>query len=115
MNHRLRSELNLLELMVYKTKNQHRRTWVYKKLVLLNRLLNREPWDIERILTCCRELYILATSNLEMGHFIGYTCVILGICARIHFLISKETKDKENPKENESNIIDDIFGCDDIN
>lgn len=91
----------LLKKIIYKTKNQHGNTLLYRRLNQLKRFVGRyiKHNHILKIKELCENVFILATSNIEMKHFIGLSLVAMGICARIYFLIEKI----------ESEIIDDIF------
>ncbi|KAM0687853.1 hypothetical protein COBT_000897 [Conglomerata obtusa] len=109
-------EYIILNKFLYRIKNEHKSTMIYRKLKHLQRLLNpclctEKISRIEKCEICCLDLYVLATSNIVMGHYIGYTYIILGMCARFSFLLNKikvknESGDSTNSKRNE---IDSIF------
>ncbi|KAG0439259.1 Ribonuclease MRP protein subunit rmp1 [Dictyocoela muelleri] len=100
---KIECEYWLIKKIIYKTKNQHANTLIYRRLNQLKRLLKKyiEQNQISNIKEICEKVFILATSNIEMEHHVGFSLVIIGICARIYMLIENE----------ESEIIDDIFGC----
>lgn len=69
-------------------KKQYGSFWIYKKMQHLSKLL-----DKDRLLSieCCEELYILCSSNFSLGHFISLTVVVMGICARLRFLLERQS------------------------
>ncbi|AFM98447.1 hypothetical protein EHEL_060750 [Encephalitozoon hellem ATCC 50504] len=88
----LKEELEILRLVIYKSKNGHRGSKLFRKLVHLKRLsqsflLNRVKSKREEIRRVSEELYVLATSNIPEGHLISYTLIVLGLCSRIHYLV----------------------------
>lgn len=91
-NLKLIEELEALRLVVYKSKNGHRGSRLFRKLVHLKRLsqsflLNKVKSKKDEICRVSEELYILATSNIPEGHLISYTLIVLGLCSRIHYLV----------------------------
>lgn len=81
-----RNEVWLLRRLLYKTKNQHKSTWMYRKMRHLSKLLQKNRTGA---LKCCEELYVLCSANLALGHFVSLTVVIMGICARLRFLLPR--------------------------
>jgi hypothetical protein len=94
-------EVETARKIVYRAKNTHRATRIYQKLRLLVRLckklLETKAEDrVGSIIAVSQDLYILTTSNIALGEFIGYSLIILGICARIHYLVKEiEVQDRE--------------------
>lgn len=110
-------EKSLLDKFTYRIKNEHNSTMVYRKVVHLQRVLkkidkhNMTTSDLEKVQKCCMDLYVLSTSYIALGHYLGFTYIILGMCGRFHFLIGKLYV---NQKAKEVNInledeIDSIF------
>lgn len=81
-----RQEVWLLRRLLRKMKKQHGSFWMYKKMQHLSRLLDR---DKVLAVQCCEDLYILGSSNLSLGHFVSLTVVVMGICARLRFLLGR--------------------------
>lgn len=52
----------------------------------LSKLLRKNRTDA---LKCCEELYVLCSANLALAHFVSQTVVIMGICARLRFLLPR--------------------------
>lgn len=90
----LKKEYAILSLLINRTKKEHKNSLIFKKLKHLSKL--KQP---DKIKNCAMDLYILASSNFDQKHYLGFTYVIMGISARIWYLT------KENLDE-----IDDIFG-----
>lgn len=91
---KLSEEVETLGKVVYKSRNSHRPTKVFRKLVQLKRscisfLSDRSETKVNFICRICEDLYILATSNIPDGYFVGYTLIVLGMCSRIHYLIKE--------------------------
>lgn len=102
----LAKEVETLNRLIYRSKNQHKSSLLFRKMVHLKRLLNVNDLsrsDQIRITSCARDLYIIASSDLSMGFFIPLCLCVLGISARVFYLI-----DKCITKKNE-NKIDEIF------
>lgn len=59
---------------------------MYRKMRHLSKLLRR---DRAGALKCSEELYVLCSANLALGHFVSLTVVIMGICARLRFLLPR--------------------------
>lgn len=106
---RLKEEVEILKRVAYKAKNAHRPTKVFKKLVHLKRLCNSflsntVKSKVGPILKISEDLYVVATSNIPDGYFIGYTLIVLGMCSRIHYLVREVECTKEELDE-----IDEMF------
>ncbi|KAM0678151.1 hypothetical protein BDAP_001163 [Binucleata daphniae] len=107
-------EKEVLKKFVYRIKNEHKSTMIYRKIVHLHRLTRNT--DIEKITSlesqtiqrCCSDLYILATSYIALGHYLGFTYIVLGLCGRFHFLVGKLYYNKKQ-KLCDDNEIDAIF------
>jgi hypothetical protein len=105
-----RSEVETARKILYRAKNTHRVTRIYQKLRLLvklcNRFLERRMQDrASSIAAASQDLYVLTTSNIAIGEFVGYSLLILGICARIHYLVRKI----ESERSSEVDGIDALF------
>eukprot|EP00866_Antonospora_locustae_P001447 jgi/Antlo1/1447/2542 len=81
-----RNEVWLLRRLLYKIKNQYKSTWMFRKMRHLSKLLQKNSPDA---LKCCEELYVVCSANLALGHFVSLTIVIMGICARLRFLLPR--------------------------
>ncbi|KAM0671610.1 hypothetical protein CWI42_060790 [Ordospora colligata] len=106
---RFKAEVMILERVVYKSRNGHKGSRLFKKLVHVLRLCRmflaaRVQSKVYLVRKACEDLYILGTSNIPDGYFIGYTLVVLGISSRIHYLIAKL-----KCKEDQVDDIDDMF------
>lgn len=103
---KLDAEVKILDRLVYRSKNQHKSSLMLRKMICLKRVLRIETLSIKdkaRIGNCARDLYIVASANVCEGFFLPLCMCVLGVCARIFYLI-----EKCNPKQ-ESNKIDEIF------
>ncbi|CAD25441.1 hypothetical protein [Encephalitozoon cuniculi GB-M1] len=105
---KLAEELKTLDMVVYKSRNGHRGSKVFRELVHLKRLcrsflLKRTRSKRNEVLRMGEKLYILATSNIPDGYFVGYTLIVLGLCSRIHYLVS------EAECIEDANDIDEMF------
>jgi hypothetical protein len=114
----LREEAGVLRRLVYKSKNQHKNTIYFRKMVHLKRALGkvfraRTP-SLRRVAASdareiAAQLYIAASSNIPDGYFLGVTVLTLALAARIF-------RELDTPGEKETSIIsplqeiDDIFG-----
>ncbi|KAH9411253.1 hypothetical protein HK407_06g10830 [Ordospora pajunii] len=106
---KFRAEIVVLERVVYKSRNGHKSSRMFKKLVHVLRLCRmflaaRTKSKVHLVRKACEDLYIMATSNIPDGYFIGYTLVVLGISSRIHYLIAKTRY-----KDDQTDDIDDMF------
>jgi len=102
----LHKEAQILDSLIYRSKNQHKSSLILRKMTQLKRLLRISkltPAERSRIATCAKGLYTVASSSLAMGHFIPLSLCVLGASARIFYLIEK------CQVENERNAIDEIF------
>lgn len=100
---RLAAEVRLLDMVVYKSRNGHRGSLMFRKLVHLRRLchsflLSKAVSKRNKIRKVGEELYILGTSNIPDGHLIGYTLIVLGLCSRIHYSVG-EVECEEEPDD----------------
>lgn len=95
MNFFLKQELLIVKNLLYKLKHQHKSTLIYKRLKHLYRMAKKTD---RRALNCCENLYIACTSNLVLGHFVSLTVVIMGLCGRIWYLLSKNKEKKKIKK-----------------
>lgn len=70
---------------------------MYKKLKELYKMIKRKDsmCDIKRV---AADLYILSSSNVVIGHFIGYTYVIMGICAKVYCIADELEVDELSGK-----------------
>ncbi|ADM11681.1 uncharacterized protein Eint_060730 [Encephalitozoon intestinalis ATCC 50506] len=96
----LAEELKILEMVVYKSKNGHRGSRLFRELVHLKRLgnlflLDKSRSKRDKIRRVAEELYVLGTSNIPEGHLIGYTLIVLGLSSRIHYLAGGIRCDEE--------------------
>lgn len=111
----LENEYNLLKRMLYKSKNQHRRTFMYRKTKeLFRKIKKRESMSI--IKNVARDLYVLSSSNIPLGHFLGLTYVTMGISAKV-FCIAQELEGdehEEQKKESDSNEFVPLFNSKDF-
>ncbi|WUR04510.1 uncharacterized protein VNE69_09065 [Vairimorpha necatrix] len=102
----LKREIELTSKLYYKSKNQ------FKSSIILSRLnevrkrgkifLKNNTIKNKELLQCsCINLYISASSNYTLGHFIKFSIVLFGISSRIYTSVQcfSETIDE----------IDDIF------
>lgn len=99
-------EMELLSSLVYRSKNQHKSSLVLRKMAHLKRLLRisaMRPLAKDRILECCKRLYLASSSDLGMGFFIPLNLCVLAISARVFYLVS--SCQAEFPKTK----IDEIF------
>lgn len=94
-------ELWLINKIIYKSKNQLGNTLLYRRLNQLKRFLKRfiETKETHKLKECCENTFLVASSNIEIKHFIGLSLVVMGICARVYMLA----------EQSEINFIDDIF------
>lgn len=107
---RLQEEVDTLNRVVYKSRNAHRPAHIFRKLTHLKRLCSsflscRLESKRSAICRASEDLYILATSNIPDGYFVGYTLIILGICSRIHYL----ARDVECARLDEADDIGKMF------
>lgn len=99
-------EIEILSKLIYKSKNQHKSSLIYRKMTDIRRLIrkccipNLRDRDRNNILECAKNLYVYSSSELSMGFFIPLNLCILGVSARLFYLVSKI--DTINP-------IDEIF------
>lgn len=91
MDDALQQEVALLRRLLYRMKNQHRATWIYKKMQHLSRTVNK---DAVRAQAVCEDLYVLCTSSLALGHFVSLMTIVMGISARIRFLVRGRSDDE---------------------
>ncbi|ELQ75922.1 hypothetical protein THOM_1109 [Trachipleistophora hominis] len=108
----LENEYKLLKQLLYKSKNQHRRTLIYKKMKeLFKKIKKRESMCV--IKNVARGLYVLSSSNIVMGHFVGFTYVIMGISAKVYCIADEleidEIKEKRTNKS-DSDEMGNLFG-----
>lgn len=107
----LENEYKLIKQLLYKSKNQHRRTLIYRKMKeLFKKIKRREPMNV--IKNVSRDLYVLTSSNVPLGHFIGFTYVIMGISAKVYCIADELEMDEvreSNAKESDSDEICDVF------
>lgn len=92
METRLQEEVDTLNRVVYKARNAHRPTLLFRRMNELRRLCNgflscRLESKVVQICRTSQDVYILATANIPDGYFVGYTLIVLGLCARIHHLV----------------------------
>lgn len=71
--------------------------YVRNKLILYLSTKNNRLKQV--ILNSCEDIYILGTSNFEQRHYMAFSFIILGLAARIHFLVGMNRFDE----------IDEIF------
>ncbi|KAI5184368.1 hypothetical protein NEHOM01_0113 [Nematocida homosporus] len=128
-------EYAILKQLLYKSKNAHHSTLYYRKLVHVYRLsrsliekskaqLNHTPQFHEQAKKLQDELtaaYIAVSSNLGLGHYLGFTIVTLSILAKL-FTASFSLLSPSNPNtstsksqvvtlpDSDSDEISDIFG-----
>ncbi|KAI4293545.1 hypothetical protein PAPHI01_2819 [Pancytospora philotis] len=102
----LEAERDVLARLIYRSKNQHRTSVLFRKMEHLHRLLKRDPYDPQKAVECCQRLYIAGTSYLKMGHFIPLSVCVTALAARIALLITKIHRLSHKKK----NPIDEIFG-----
>lgn len=102
----LQNEISVLNSLIYRSKNQHKSSIILRKMIHLKRLLritNLKRTDKIKITNCAKNLYLAASADLSMGFFIPLCLCLLGISARIFYLI-----DRCEVIDNRS-MIDDIF------
>jgi len=102
----LDKERSVLIALVYRSKNQHKSSLVLRKMIHLKRLLRitgLSETKKQDIIKCTKSLYIVSSSDLSMGFFIPLNLCVMGICARVFYLISKCKVDSGRNK------IDEMF------
>lgn len=88
----LEREIKILDTLIYRSKNQHRSSVILRKMTELKRLLRATSISRplkSRITVCAKNLYIAASSSLSMGYFIPLCLCVLGVSARIFYLVEK--------------------------
>lgn len=104
----LLNEKKILDAFVKRNRKEHKSSMILKKLQHLKKVTSRFcntsiAKDREIVLVTCMELYVLATSNFALKHYIVYSYIILGLSARIFYLVGRINCEVKNE-------IDDIFG-----
>lgn len=102
----LSKEIETLNSLVYRSKNQHKSSSLLRKMIHLKRLLRIQKLnssDKMKIVECAKKLYIIASSILSMGFFVPLCLCVLGVSARIFYLVDRC---KAEPQEN---AIDRMF------
>lgn len=85
----LQREMEILDSLIYRSKNQHKSSLMFRKMTDIKRLLKANTIQKSRVLKSAIDLYIAASSNLSMGYFIPLSLCALGISARVFYLIQK--------------------------
>lgn len=101
MSFYLDKEIKIAKALIYRLKNQHKSTLMYKRLKFLVRMVKKND---KRVPICCENLYLASTANLALGHFVSLSVVILGVSSRIWYLFHEKNDISEEEDE-----IDDIF------
>lgn len=121
-------EVKLIQKIVYKTKNSHRCTLYYKKMVRVNRLAGKYLREkdskiksalVEDIQTACMDAYVAVSSNIAIGHNLGMAIGTMAIIARI-FSLARRLRERggvesisyvvdEENIESDRDAISDIF------
>lgn len=102
----LEEEKNILAKLIYRSKNQHKSSFVLRMMIHLKRLFRTEHFSKEeksKILNLCQNLYIECSRYVHMGYFLPFHITTMCIAARIYFLLSRSYKTQKK------NQIDDIF------
>ncbi|OAG29418.1 hypothetical protein NEDG_00551 [Nematocida displodere] len=126
-------ETATLQRILYKSKNAHRNTLYFRKLVLVQRLARKvlskqkkqEALDVflNELRAGCTSAYVATSSCLGLGHYLGLSIGILAVVAKI-FSLSTELSHTQTPApipsqprstvvpapSEEDDEINDIFG-----
>lgn len=97
-------EVKILNRVIYKSKNAHRNTLYYKKLVHVKRICARMENSIKEkkntvsqlqlqphipvLKKACTSAYVAASSNIPLGHHIALSVLCMSLCASIFYLSS---------------------------
>ncbi|KAM0679835.1 hypothetical protein GINT2_002007 [Glugoides intestinalis] len=103
---KLEEEVKILDRLIYRSKNQHKSSLMLRKMICLKRVLRIKTLSIQdktRIRKTAMSLYIVTSANICQGFFVPLCMCLLGVCARIFYLVEKCI-----PKQ-ECNKIDEIF------
>jgi hypothetical protein len=92
LNHLCLVELELLDNLIYRSKNQHKSSLMLRKMIQIKRLLKSKKLMKNEILKASQDLYLAASSNLSMGFFIPLCLCLLGVSARIFYIFTKNYK-----------------------
>lgn len=99
----LRNESQILKKFIRRVKYEHKSSLILRSLVYLNNKLklylkSNDKKDV--VINACMNLYVVGTSNFEQGHNVGFSFIVLGLAARIHYLVKTRKVDE----------IENIFG-----
>ena len=93
----LNEEVNLLQRILYKNKHQHGNSLLYKtakqiKSECSKLLLCYKDSKAEKIKEITKRGFVIFSSNLDQWHFPAFSLALMGISARIYFLIETRSK-----------------------
>ncbi|TBU00905.1 hypothetical protein CWI38_0160p0020 [Hamiltosporidium tvaerminnensis] len=113
INSTLETEYKILSKVIYKSKNRHKNTFLFRKLNNLKRFIKKfketpNTKDKYIIQVLSQDIYLLGSSNIEIGHFISLSLVCMGLAARFKYLVETFDFSKINTTEIDS-IFENIF------
>ena len=90
----LTKEIEILDNLIYRSNNQHKSSLILRKMTNIKRLLKSKSSQKSKILNAAVDLYLAASSSLSMGFFIPLCLCLLGVSARIFYIIQKQSDKK---------------------
>lgn len=84
----LEKEKEILAKLIYRSKNQHKSSEKLRKMIHLHRLLKTNS-DSQKIIECCKKLYVICSSDVVCGFFISLNITVMGISARVFYIYNR--------------------------